>query len=240
MQQTIQELRTLRAEMKLDKKKVAAEFASADAGVREVVAANRDGIVRLGLLTELSVTDGKLAEGGGGKRSTAQFDLRIPYVAETIDVGAELARIKKEIERLRKDIAGKEGQLGNETFRSRAPEKIIQGLEAHWRNDEWNWGSLRSGLGSWVGREIMDKGEVTEKEREKKRINAEDTERRRGHRERKKERKKEGRKEQKESTPRKAKEERKKRYLTLRKARVGHPRVKEKTDASARSKGELD
>ena len=130
VQQTIQELRTLRAEMKLDKKKVAAEFASAIAGVREVVSANRDGIVRLGLLTELTVMDGKLAEGGGGKRSTAQFDLRIPYVAETIDVGAELARIKKEIERLRKDIAGKEGQLGNETFRSRAPEKIIQGLEA--------------------------------------------------------------------------------------------------------------
>jgi valyl-tRNA synthetase len=130
VQQTIQELRTLRAEMKLDKKKVAAEFASAIAGVREVVAANRDGIVRLGLLTEFSVMDGKLGEGGGGKRSTAQFDLRIPYVAETIDVGAELARIKKEIERLRKDIAGKEGQLGNETFRSRAPEKIIQGLEA--------------------------------------------------------------------------------------------------------------
>jgi valyl-tRNA synthetase len=130
VQQTIQELRTLRAEMKLDKKKVAAEFASADAAVRELVAANREGIVRLGLLTEFSATDGKLAEGGGGKRSTAQFDLRIPYVVETIDVGAELARIKKEIERLRKDIAGKEGQLGNETFRSRAPEKIIQGLEA--------------------------------------------------------------------------------------------------------------
>jgi valyl-tRNA synthetase len=41
-----------------------------------------------------------------------------------------LVRIRKEIERLTKDIAGKEGQLGNETFRSRAPEKIIQGLEA--------------------------------------------------------------------------------------------------------------
>jgi valyl-tRNA synthetase len=130
VQETIQGLRTLRAEMKLDKKKVVAEFASADAAVREIVSANREGIVRLGLLTELGVLDGKLAEGAGGKRSTAQFDLRIPYVAEAIDVGAELARINKEIDRLRKDIAGKEGQLGNDTFRSRAPEKIIQGLEA--------------------------------------------------------------------------------------------------------------
>jgi valyl-tRNA synthetase len=130
VQETIQALRALRAEMKLDKKKVAAEFSSLDAQVRATIETNLDGIVRLGLLTELTVLDGKLAEGGGGKKSTAQFDLRIPHVAEAIDVGAELVRIRKEIARLTKDIAGKEGQLGNETFRSRAPENIIQGLEA--------------------------------------------------------------------------------------------------------------
>ena len=60
VQEVIQALRTLRAEMKLDKKKVAAEFSSADAGVRGIVEANRDGIVRLGLLTELRVTAEKL------------------------------------------------------------------------------------------------------------------------------------------------------------------------------------
>jgi valyl-tRNA synthetase len=116
--------------MRLDKKKVAAEFACSDAAVRAVIETNREGILRLAFLTELSVLDGKLPEGGGGMRSTAQFDLRIPYVAETVDIAAELSRIRKEIDRLTKDIAGKEGQLGNETFRSRAPEKIIQGLEA--------------------------------------------------------------------------------------------------------------
>jgi valyl-tRNA synthetase len=130
VQETIQTLRGLRADLKLDKKKVAAEFSSMDAKVRATIQSNLDGIVRLGLLTEFAVLDGRLPQGGGGKKSTAQFDLRIPYVAEAIDVDAELARIRKEAERLTKDIAGKEGQLGNETFRSRAPEKIIQGLEA--------------------------------------------------------------------------------------------------------------
>ena len=130
VQETIQALRTLRAEMKLDKKRVAAEFASADKATRSVIEHNLDGILRLGLLTGLKVLDGKLPEGGGGMRSTAQFDLRIPYVTETIDVAAELIRIRKEIERLTKDITGKERQLGDETFRSRAPEKIIKGLEA--------------------------------------------------------------------------------------------------------------
>ena len=62
-------------------------------------------------------------------RSTALFDVRIPYAA-TVDVAAELVRLKKEQERLTKDIASKERQLGDETFRSRAPEKIIQGLQA--------------------------------------------------------------------------------------------------------------
>ncbi len=130
VQETIQAVRALRAEMKLDKRKVAAEFSSADAKVRATAQANLDGIVRLGLLTDLTITEAKLAEGGGGKRSTAQFDLRIPYVAEAIDVEAELTRIKKEIVRLTKDIAGKESQLGNESFRSRAPENIILGLQA--------------------------------------------------------------------------------------------------------------
>ncbi len=130
VQETIQSLRTLRAEMKVDKKRVAAEFSSGEAAVRSVMEKNRDGILRLGLLTELTVFDGKLPEAGGGMRSTAQFDIRIPYAAETIDMAAELTRIRKEIERLNKDIAGKQRQLGDETFRSRAPEKIIKGLEA--------------------------------------------------------------------------------------------------------------
>jgi len=130
IQAVIQGLRTVRSEMKLDpKKKVAAEFASADGKTRSVIEANHEAIQRLGNLSGLSVVAGKLAEGGGGMRSTAEFDLRIPYAEETVDVAAELARLKKEIEGLQKAIASKEKQLGNETFRSRAPEKIIAQME---------------------------------------------------------------------------------------------------------------
>ncbi|HET7108003.1 MAG TPA: valine--tRNA ligase, partial [Candidatus Acidoferrum sp.] len=130
IQEVIQGFRTVRSEMKLDpKKKVAAEFASANRKIREVIEANLATIQRLGLLTELRVATGKLGEGGGGMRSTAEFDLRIPYVEETVDVAAELGRLKKEIEGLEKAIASKEKQLGNETFRSRAPEKIIREME---------------------------------------------------------------------------------------------------------------
>jgi len=129
VQEVIQSLRTIRSEMKLDKKKVAAEFSSADAGARAVVEANREGITRLAFLTELWVTGEKLPEGGGGVRSTAAFDIRIAYAVETVDVAGEVARLKKESEGLEKAIASKEKQLGNETFRNRAPENIIKQME---------------------------------------------------------------------------------------------------------------
>ena len=130
VQEVIQGLRTIRSEMKLEpKKKVAAEFSSADARARQVVGDNIEGIVRLGSLTELKVLAEKLRSGDGGVRSTAQFDLRIPQVEETIDVAAELTRLKKEIEGLQKAIGSKEKQLGNDTFRGRAPEHIIKGME---------------------------------------------------------------------------------------------------------------
>jgi valyl-tRNA synthetase len=130
VQDIIQSVRAIRSEMKLDpKKKVAGEFSSADARVRGVITANEDAIKRLAMLSELRISSQTLPDGGGGMRSTAQFDLRIPYTAETVDPGAELARINKEIEGLRKAITSKQAQLGNQIFRSKAPEKIIQQME---------------------------------------------------------------------------------------------------------------
>jgi valyl-tRNA synthetase len=129
-QEVIQNLRTARSELKLEpKKKVPAEFSSADPAIRAIIEANREGIVRLGNLSELAILSTKLPEGGGAVRSTAQFDLGISYAAETLDVGAELARLKKEMEGLEKAIASKERQLGNETFRGRAPQNIIRDME---------------------------------------------------------------------------------------------------------------
>jgi len=129
VQEVVKSVRAIRADMKLDpKKRIAAEFSSETTHIRETIAANLDGIVRLALLTELTITDAKLAQASGGLRSTSLFDVRVPYI-ETIDVAAELMRLKKEHERLTKDIASKERQLADDTFRSRAPEKIISGLQ---------------------------------------------------------------------------------------------------------------
>ena len=130
VQDVITELRNVRAEMKLDpKKKIAAEFYSSYEYIRATIKRNLDGILRLAILSNLKISANRLAQAGGTVRSTAQFDLRIAY-SDTMDMAAELARVYKEIERLKNDIGSKEKQLADETFRSRAPEKIIRGMEA--------------------------------------------------------------------------------------------------------------
>src|SRR5271168_4717150 len=131
LQDVIGAVRNIRAEMKLDpKKKVEADVSVSDPRLLAVAEAHRDFLVRLALLSELRLTGQKLAATGGAARSTAEFDVRIAFAAEAVDVGAELARLQKEMEGLEKAIAAKQKQLADDTFLSRAPEKIVNGLKA--------------------------------------------------------------------------------------------------------------
>jgi len=130
VQEVVTALRAIRAELKVDaKKKVAADFSTSDAGMGRLVQENRGAIERFAVLSELRTVPRQESEAkSGAVRSTATFDVRIAY-ADTVDMAAEKTRLKKEIEGLQKAIASKERQLGDATFRSRAPEKIIKGLE---------------------------------------------------------------------------------------------------------------
>ncbi|HEV1996216.1 MAG TPA: class I tRNA ligase family protein, partial [Candidatus Acidoferrum sp.] len=131
IQEVVTALRNIRAELKLDpKKRVAADFSTSDASTGELVQANRGAIERFAVLSELRIVARQQFEAeSGAVRSTATFDVRIAY-SDTVDVAAEKTRLNKEIEGLQNAIASKERQLGDEMFRSRAPEKIIKGLEA--------------------------------------------------------------------------------------------------------------
>jgi valyl-tRNA synthetase len=76
----------------------------------------------------LGVSAARLSPDGGALRATARFDLRIAH-SETADVPAELARLRKERERLARDIESKQSRLGDETFRSRAPAEVVRQME---------------------------------------------------------------------------------------------------------------
>src|SRR5467141_137186 len=131
IQEVVTALRNIRAELKLDpKKRVAAEFSTSDAGAGALIRKNRAAIERFAALSELRIVPRQQFDAkSGAVRSTATFDVRIAY-SDTVDVATEKTRLRKEIEGLQKAMASKERQLGDETFRSRAPEKIIKGLEA--------------------------------------------------------------------------------------------------------------
>jgi valyl-tRNA synthetase len=131
IQEVVTAIRAIRAELKLDpKRRVAADFSAGDARAGELIQANRAAIERFAVLSELRIVPRQRFDTkSGAARSTATFDVRIAN-SDTVDVATEKTRLKKEIEGLQKAIASKERQLGDETFRSRAPENIVKGLEA--------------------------------------------------------------------------------------------------------------
>ncbi len=129
LQRIITSVRTARADNKLDpKKKIAAELSSQEVAVRELVEGNLESLQRLAALSSLKVTSDHLS-GNGYFHSLPEGDIHIPF-SEIVNPQAEMPRLNKDIEGLQKAIISKEKQLGNESFRSRAPEMIIKGLEA--------------------------------------------------------------------------------------------------------------
>ena len=135
LQEIVVAARNIRAEMKLDpRKKVPADLFVTGPMRRTLVQENMDAILRLASLAELRVASGhpgtaSVGDSGGIVRSTAAFDLRIAY-GEAIDKQAEIARLKKKIEELAKDIDSKRARLADQNFISKAPEKVIDGLRA--------------------------------------------------------------------------------------------------------------
>ncbi|MFY9531543.1 MAG: valine--tRNA ligase [Candidatus Acidiferrales bacterium] len=130
LRELITAARNIRAELKVDaKRKVAADFASQDAAVRKLADDNREMILRLAALSSLNILAGSLQGGAGAIRSTAQFDLGISH-ADAIDRQAEVARLRKERDRIEKDLAAKRDRLADSAFRNRAPAEIVKGLEA--------------------------------------------------------------------------------------------------------------
>ncbi len=128
LQEIVIAARNIRAEMKLDpKRKVAADFSSGDPSIRKLAEENLDALQRLATLSQLQIASGHLDSSGAAVRSTAQFDLRIAY-ADATDKQAEIARLKKEIERLAKDIESKQTRLADEGFTSKAPAQVVENL----------------------------------------------------------------------------------------------------------------
>jgi valyl-tRNA synthetase len=129
IQEIIVAARNLRASAKIDaKKKTGAGYFSDDPGVIKVVKENYDAILRLSSLSDLQM--GELTVREGIIYSTARIELwLIRGVMSQEEKEEAVTKLKKEIERLAKDIESKKGRLGDETFLSKAPAKIVEDLK---------------------------------------------------------------------------------------------------------------
>jgi valyl-tRNA synthetase len=130
LQEIITAARNIRAEMKVDqKRKIPADFSSSDSTIRKLAEQNVEPLLRLATLSALNVSSDRLDGADAAVRSTSQFDLRIAY-GEAVDKDVELSRLRKEIDRLAKDIASKQSRLADDTFISKAPAKIVEDLRS--------------------------------------------------------------------------------------------------------------
>jgi len=129
LQEIITAARNIRAEMKIDqKRKIPADLSSSDSAIRKLAELNAEPLTRLATLSALNISSSRLDGAAAAVRSTSQFDLRIAY-GDAIDKDVEIVRLQKEIDRLAKDIESKRGRLGDETFLSKAPAKIVEDLK---------------------------------------------------------------------------------------------------------------
>ena len=127
LQDLIVNVRNVRAELQVEPKvKVLIEVFAHESGIRAMIEQNRSAVERLANVEKITFVDSSLAKQAGA-RSTARFDVLVVYERK-IDVAAERERLKKELEKIEKEFANNQRQLGNEQFLAKAPAKVVDGL----------------------------------------------------------------------------------------------------------------
>jgi valyl-tRNA synthetase len=122
----IAEVRALRKEIGVEERATVPIELRADAHLKTIAEENRDIIERLGRVSEVRLVEA--ITGGLSKHQAASFDVGVIY-ERAIDVAAERERLTKDIAKYEKGVAAAERQLGNESFLSKAPPQVVEGLK---------------------------------------------------------------------------------------------------------------
>jgi valyl-tRNA synthetase len=129
LQDLIVSVRNLRAELKVEPKvKIPIEVFALQPEIRTMLEKNSNAILldrpaNVEKITFVNTSLAKLA----GTRSTSRFDVHAIY-EKKIDVAAERERLKKELEKVEKQLAAAQARLGDEQFLKKAPAHVVEGL----------------------------------------------------------------------------------------------------------------
>jgi valyl-tRNA synthetase len=127
LQDLIVNVRNVRAELKIEQKlRVPIQVFTEDAKVRELAEQNRTAIEQLAGVESLVFADAPLSN-LAGSRHTARFDVHVIY-EKKIDPAAECARLKKDLEKMEKEIASLQRQLENQEFLTKAPAQVSENM----------------------------------------------------------------------------------------------------------------
>jgi len=129
LQDLIISVRNLRAELKVDTKlKVPIEIYAVEPEVRALIEENQGAILndRQGNVAALTFAEAPLAQ-VTNVRHTARFDVRLVY-EQKIDIAAEREKANKDLEKIEKELAAIDRQLGNEGFVTKAPSHVVEKL----------------------------------------------------------------------------------------------------------------
>jgi valyl-tRNA synthetase len=126
LQELIVAVRNLRAELKVEPKQRTPIQVFADRSVRQVIEQNARALENLAGVGTVHFSTDSLSRLPGA-RHTANFDVVVEYERK-VDVAAERDRLQKEISKLERELANAQRQLGNDSFLSKAPANVVEGL----------------------------------------------------------------------------------------------------------------
>lgn len=127
LQSIITSARNLRAEMKLDPKAPVSATLFAAEDIIQLARTERQVIERLAVI-RLQLKPGAARRTAGAVASTPQYDLVLEMPVER--ASARKQSLEKEAEQLRKVIGNSQRQLRDQTFLSKAPEKVVDSIRA--------------------------------------------------------------------------------------------------------------
>jgi valyl-tRNA synthetase len=127
LQDLIVSIRNLRAELKVEPKgKVPIQIYFHDPETKALILQNRVAVEQLANVSEITEVEQSVAR-QSPTRGTTRFDVRVIY-EKKVDAAAECERLKKELEKIDKETANNQRQLGNEQFLAKAPAKVVDGM----------------------------------------------------------------------------------------------------------------
>jgi valyl-tRNA synthetase len=126
LQEIIIKVRNIRSEMNVDAKQtVAVRIATEDPALKQVLSDAREYIFKLAQVNQVEIVPKLSADNLAAHAVAGGLALEVP-LAGLIDIEAEGARLKKDMEKVQREIDGLERKLSNASFVDRAPKEVVE------------------------------------------------------------------------------------------------------------------